>query len=73
MSTEYYLYYSRMNTYIFIHGRCIELQMFVTGLEESVHACDTTGCKIDSWQCRVNIMSHVHNLQLLNDFKVYIE
>ena len=49
-----------MNTYIFIHGRYIELQMFMTGLEESVHACDRTGYKIDSWQCRVNIMSRFH-------------
>ena len=30
------------------------------GLVESARTCDRTGSKFEFWQCRINIISHVH-------------
>ena len=35
--------------------RCIH-----RGLVESARTFDRTGCEFESWQCRINITSHVH-------------
>ena len=56
------------------HHRCIDgaPSMSVAYIEGSARTWDGTGCKFDSWQCRIHIISHLHRTYDYSDPFGYI-